>query len=193
MSSLGDRRSVRLGYWDYSRPGYYFLTICCHDRQCLFGSIRDGKMELSQFGQVVIEELQRSVEIRSELTIDAVVVMPNHLHIIAVITRSDSGTLGYKRDVLVREKRSISSFIAAFKAAVTARVNTLRQTPGVPVWQRGFHDHIVRSEESLAAIRQYLVDNPRQWELDKLHPDAQTGARDALDEIIERDALIPLL
>ncbi|MCC7478069.1 transposase [bacterium] len=193
MADFHHRRSVRLSYWDYSRPGYYFLTICCHQRQCLFGRIVDGEMQLSEYGRVAKEELLKSVEIRRELSFDSLVIMPNHIHIVVVINRRDDGTLGYRREALTRERHSVSSFIASLKSVVTARINTMRSTPGVPVWQRGFHDHIVRSEASLLAIRQYILDNPRQWELDRLHPDAPPDVREEIDRIIELDALTPLL
>ena len=64
-----------------------------------------------------------------------------------------------------------ASFAAGFKAAVTTRINTLRCTPGAPVWQRNFYEHIVRNEKELLEIQQYILDNPAKWELDKENPD----------------------
>jgi len=66
--------------------------------------------------------------------------------------------------------RSLGAFIAGWKAAVTARVNRLRKTPGEPVWQRNYYEHIIRDEGSLASIRRYIADNPRLWAEDDYHP-----------------------
>ena len=66
----------------------------------------------------------------------------------------------------------MGAFIAGFKSAVTKRINQYRDTPGAPVWQRNYYEHIIRDERALAAIRQYIVDNPLRWHLDRYNPDA---------------------
>jgi putative transposase len=66
--------------------------------------------------------------------------------------------------------RSISSLMTGFKCATTKQINILRDSPGTPVWQRNYYDRILRDEESLNKIRQYVIDNPRSWEVDQLHP-----------------------
>jgi REP element-mobilizing transposase RayT len=79
------RRSIRLPGYDYSRPGYYFITLCCSFRECLFGEIRDNKMILNDFGRIAYDEWIQSVNIRSEIELDEFVVMPNHFHAIVII------------------------------------------------------------------------------------------------------------
>jgi REP element-mobilizing transposase RayT len=142
---------------------------------------------LSSFGNTAQLELNNSISIRKELSLDQWVVMPNHIHLIVVLTSEDYGELGYKREAGQREKRSISSFVAGYKGAVTARINTLRRTPGQPVWQRSFHDHIIRSEKGLHACREYIVNNPMRWHLDKEHPDSIPSKVDELDLILHSD------
>lgn len=66
--------------------------------------------------------------------------------------------------------RSLSSLIAGFKCATTTRINTIRNSPGTPVWQRNYYEHIIRNESSLQNIRQYIQNNPTSWETDQLHP-----------------------
>jgi putative transposase len=83
------RRSIRLRNYDYSQSGIYFVTLCTYQRQCLFGQISDGKMELNELGEIVQSEWLRSPEIRREIALDEWVVMPNHLHGIVMITRPD--------------------------------------------------------------------------------------------------------
>ena len=79
------RRSIRLPNYDYSRSGIYFVTICTHQKQCLFGEIDRGKMFLNQIGNIVREEWLKSAQIRKEIELDEWVIMPNHLHGIVLI------------------------------------------------------------------------------------------------------------
>ena len=79
------RRSIRLPGYDYCQSGAYFVTICADRRQCLFGDIVDGQMVLNQYGVIVANEWQKSSIIRREIVLDSWIVMPNHLHGIAII------------------------------------------------------------------------------------------------------------
>ncbi len=79
--------SARLQSWDYSANGYYFITICTHNRDCCLGRIIRGKMVLSEFGKIVLQEWNRSFEIRQELRCDCFVIMPNHIHAVVVIDK----------------------------------------------------------------------------------------------------------
>ena len=79
------RRSVRLHEHDYSRPGWYFITLLTNNRECLFGEIAKGEMELNELGKIIHIEWSKSAEIRMEIELDAFVVMPNHLHGIIII------------------------------------------------------------------------------------------------------------
>ncbi len=83
------RHSIRLKDFDYSQVGAYFVTICTYDRQCLFGQIVDGKMQLNEFGRLVAEEWSRSGKIRHEMDMDEFIVMPNHVHGIIKIIGSE--------------------------------------------------------------------------------------------------------
>ena len=80
-----NRHSIRLKGYDYSAEGAYFVTMVCKDRLHWFGEVTDGKMQLSEAGNIVEEEWLRGAELRSEITLDAYVVMPNHFHGIVVI------------------------------------------------------------------------------------------------------------
>ena len=80
-----NRRSIRLQGYDYTQAGAYFVTICTHNRQCLFGDIADGEMRLNRLGQIVVDEWMKTAQIRAEIELDEWVVMPNHFHGIVVI------------------------------------------------------------------------------------------------------------
>jgi len=141
--------------YDYRQAGTYFVTLCTYNRECLFGEVVDGEMHLNELGQIVHEEWLRSADIRPEMVLDAFVVMPNHLHGIIIITDApnvgahDPAAGGGKnapnvvgahgcaplppgRAPLYRQPRSLESFIAGFKSAVTKRINQIRQTPACP-------------------------------------------------------------
>lgn len=170
------RRSIRLQGWDYSQEGFYCLTLCVQHRDCLLGEIVDGQVVLSELGQIVADEWERSPHIRQEIELDEWVVMPNHFHAIIRIINpveynrslmlgqqplTPTGDLGEGDRPKMRPK-SISSLMAGFKSITTARINTLRQTPGVKVWQHNYYDSIIRSERGLERIREYIRNNPKQ-------------------------------
>jgi putative transposase len=177
-------KSVRLPYYHYCEPGAYFLTLVSAARECLFGRIEDGEIVVTAAGQIVIREWLRSPLLRPQLTLDVFVLMPNHFHGIVFITELDRahGSAALRLPALPRRAgertpASISSFLAGFKATTTKQINILRGQPGQPVWQPKFYDHVIRSEQDLARIREYIVDNPSQWELDRENPDCKPANR----------------
>jgi putative transposase len=188
------RRSIRLLGYDYRSTGMYFITICTEGRATVFGEVVNGEMVLSDLGKVAWEEWQRSADVRREITLDAFVVMPNHIHGIVAINREDTTVSpvsrhGVRPTPLViravsdsnarpvprsRAGGSLGSLVAGFKATVTRRINELRDTPGERVWQRNYYEHIVRNNTDLARIREYIVTNPLHWHLDRENP-SRTG------------------
>ena len=175
--------SARLQSWDYSADGFYFITICTQNRACLFGQIVNGHMRLSGVGEIVLREWNQSFEIRSELFCDCFVIMPNHIHAVVVIDKNDDidvvETHGRaslqqqqqqpKKPMPIRRPKSLSSFVAGFKSSATKQINAFRNTPGMPVWQPRFHDHIIRNENELQRIRRYILNNPAKWQGDKFY------------------------
>jgi len=84
------RRSVRLQGWDYSSPGLYYITICTHRRECLFGEVIDAEMRLNEFGQIAHDEWLRTEEVRTYVDLDQFVIMPNHVHLLFVLNERDA-------------------------------------------------------------------------------------------------------
>ena len=101
----------------------------------------------------------------------------NQLHGIIIPTWSDGR--GGSRTAPTENRKPIGRLIGAFKTVSTKRLNAIRNTPGVSVWQRNYYEHIIRSEESLARIRQYIIDNPARWEEDYENPQAVGALREA--------------
>lgn len=168
-----NRRSIRLTEYDYSQNNAYFVTICAANRSPILGKIINGTMWPSEAGEIVTEEWLKTEKLRTYVILDQFIVMPNHFHGILLIEGQEWGTA--RRAPTVQEFRrpvaeSLPTIIGAFKSAVTRRINARRGTPGAPVWQRNFYEHVIRDEPSLNRIREYIVNNSLTWELDRENP-----------------------
>ena len=180
------RRSIRLRGYDYAGAGAYFLTICTHERSNWFGDVENGVMILNVFGQIVREEWLLSADIRAEIELGDYVIMPNHLHgIVWIVAVEDRGVRPINVGATGRSPlhahasapiptgpppKSIGAFVAGFKSAATKRINQIRQTPGVPVWQRNYYEHVIRNESDYRRIAEYIDQNPQRWATDSLNP-----------------------
>ena len=190
--SQSRRRSTRLRGYDYGQTGGYFVTICVQDQKCLFGKIIDGQMQLNDIGKIVIECWNRIPQHFFSAELDVYVVMPNHLHGIILLNtkRSTSACPSFYSQpnrhgevpspVSPNRRTKIPSptlgqVVAYFKYQSTKCINQLRDMPGTRVWQRNYYDHVLRDDIDLQRIRQYITDNPMQWQLDQLHPDNFTN------------------
>lgn len=173
------RRSTRLLGYDYSAAASYFVTLCTEGRDPLFGRVVRGAMELNELGAIVEVVWERTPEVRPTLGMDVVVVMPNHLHGIVTFREADDGGPSDARSAdrahncapLHRRPRSLGSFISGFKATPTRRINDLRGTPQIPVWQRNYYDHVIRNDADYARIHNYILTNPLRWWLDRENVD----------------------
>ena len=183
------RQSIRLRDYDYSHAGAYVVTVCAWQRECLFGEVVDGEMRLSAFGEIVQEDWQLTAVLRDNTRLDEFVIMPNHFHAIIfiddrrgtacrplgfnVVTDKDQGTAHraptaelFGRPVV----GSLPTIIRSFKSAATKHINRLRNNPGAPVWQRNYYERVIRDDQELHAIRQYIINNPIKWADDENHP-----------------------
>jgi len=173
------RRSVRLTGYDYSQPGVYFVTICSWLRGSIFGEIINGKMVLNEFGMAVEREWLNNINVRPNIELDQFVVMPNHVHCILIINRrgevaspkiNAQQTLPKGGETQPLHKPTLGQIVAYFKYMTTKQINIIRDTPGVPVWQRNYYEHIIRNEIELNKIREYIRNNPVRWAFDKDNP-----------------------
>lgn len=174
------RRSIRLRGYDYTQTGAYFVTICTYQRECLLGEVVDGSMTPSQQGRIVELCWQRISQHFPTVEVDSFTLMPNHVH--GVLWFSGRGKacrrvgaqhaapLPPNQKALAIEPSSLATIVRSFKSAATKHVNEIRGTPGFPLWQRNYYEHIIRNEEELTRIRNYIVNNPLQWELDRENP-----------------------
>ena len=139
----------------------------------MFGEIVEGEMMLNAIGKIAWEEWIRSPEIRREIGLDIFIVMPNHIHGIVYIFDDVVGATG--QSPLPRHDchphgpapKSLGAFAAGFKSSVTKRINSLKHTPGSPVWQRNYYEHIIRDEADYERIANYIANNPSNWAEDE--------------------------
>ncbi|WP_103669502.1 transposase [Pseudanabaena sp. BC1403] len=239
------RRSIRLKGYDYSSVGSYFITICTFQRECLFGTISDGEMQLNQYGKIVYTHWQNLPKYHPRLELDEFVIMPNHVHGILFLIDNNDISLDHDNSVgagladnfilenqnpfpkpaptngltdnsalnnkdlydtvgagladnfvlnagsicktrpytisipaktaptknfATENNHGIPEIIRGFKTFSARHINQIRHTSGIPVWQRNYHEHIIRDETSLQKIRQYIQTNPNLWQVDQLHP-----------------------
>jgi REP element-mobilizing transposase RayT len=155
--------------YDYSRTGCYFITICSFNQEPIFGKIEDGKTVLSNIGEIVAKYLEEIPEHFDNVFVDEYIIMPNHIHIIITIVGVQYieplqiEPLQNKYQKII--PKSIGSIVRSYKASVTrwCRENCFIKFK----WQRNYFEHIIRNDEDYIRIREYIRNNPLQWELDE--------------------------
>ena len=179
------RKSLRLNGYDYSQAGAYFVTICAQARKSLFGEVLGDEMYLIEYGRIVKGGWQELPSQYLSTQLDYFTVMPNHVHGIIFLVGAGSPRpeipsfqVGGGTPPL-QQIPNLSAIIGYFKFHSTKRINEIRHTPGAKVWQRGFYDHVIRDDESLNRIRNYIFTNPIRWHLDRENPAARN--RDDFD------------
>ena len=166
------RQSIRLSGYDYSSPGAYFITICTHRHECLFGNIVAGKMGLNDAGRTDQACWNEIPDHFPQVSLDAFVVMPNHVHGIFFIVEAPIVRAKDLSPLQTAQRprgtsKTIGSVIRGFKIGVTKWVR--KNTAIRKVWQRNYWEHIVRSEPKLNGLREYIRSNPVRWTLDRLY------------------------
>lgn len=174
------RRSLRLPNYDYSQPGAYFITICSWQRACLFGKVIDGIMHLNQIGGIARDQWLRLGLRFPHSDIYSYIIMPNHMHGIIVINSEISDTPesleGSTCTPLAQthcarkhvSPGSLGAIVRAYKASVSWYIHALGGFNRKPIWQRNYYEHIIRDEQELQTIHDYIETNPQTWEQDRL-------------------------
>jgi REP element-mobilizing transposase RayT len=170
------RRSIRLKEYDYLQVGAYFVTICTHNRECLFGDINNGEMKLNNAGRVVRNVWNNLPAGYFNIETDEFVVMPNHIHGIILIVGAqfiapDGNQNTTNQDVInqgaMNRAPTLGEIVRTSKVRCTHAINRINNTVGVPLWQRNYYEHIIRNEAELNKTREYIVNNPLNWESDE--------------------------
>jgi putative transposase len=168
-----NRRSIRLKDFDYSSDGAYFLTICVQNREYLLGEIQKENMILNDYGKIVREVWEDLPTKIVDIDLDEYVIMPNHFHSILVIDKSVESKKSHKslnvNDDKDRRKMILPKVVGKFKMLTAKAINQMRGNEG-KFWQRNYYEIVIRSEEDLHRIREYIINNPMQWDTDENNP-----------------------
>ena len=177
------RKSVRLKHYDYSQAGAYFITICTHNRECLFGEIIDGKMALNDAGQMVQAVWDEIPGNYDGVETDVFVIMPNHVHGIVVIVGAGPCACPNYGQPQHGQPRGVAPTVLSLPDVVHRfkTLSTKRYVDGVKqhnwksfdkkLWKRNYYEHIVRGETELNKIHGYIINNPLNWQTDDENPD----------------------
>ncbi|MEH1868887.1 MAG: transposase [Nostoc sp.] len=182
--------SIRLPAWSYASNAGYFVTICTDGKKCFFGEVVQGEMHLSSIGEIAQKLWYEIPNHFYNCQIDSFCVMPNHIHGILIInqiredamnprkqeedamnrvsTRGDDqrgGVTGLFNPML--SKNSLSKIVRWYKGRCSFEINQIYEGFG---WQERFHDNIIRDEFALDQVRQYIINNPINWERDCEQP-----------------------
>jgi putative transposase len=152
--------SKRLAGFDYSQPGFYFITICTQEHRLVFGAIVDDQVHLRSPGQIA-ESVWVTLPRRfAHVKLHEYVFMPNHMHAVIELTVLDP--------TQAEPRAALWEIVRVFKAAASYQI---RRSEGKPwfAWQDEYYDTVIQTEVALARIRQYIVENPLRWTQDKLY------------------------
>ena len=150
MKRLITRKQIRLKYYNYANKGYYFITICTKNRECILSKIElNGKHQhistLTSEGKIVIKYIHEIEKKYINVNVNEYIVMPNHIHMILQIQ--------------VNENITVSKIIQQFKGIITKHL-------GYSIWQKSFYEHIIRDNDEYIKIKQYIKNNVNNWEND---------------------------
>jgi putative transposase len=190
-AEIHHRRSIRLMGWDYSQPGAYFITICTHDRRCIFGRVVNGEMRLSQIGQIVQRIILEIPTHFPGVVLGEFIIMPNHIHMILWITDfvgagftpapvianagipsseiADSWRSGRPQGSPLRA--NLGQIVGAYKSLVVRDCLKIFKSNDEfmgKLWQRNYYEHIIQDDTDYERIAEYILGNPLKWEEDAL-------------------------
>ncbi len=187
-SSYGNRRSIRLRGYDYTRVGAYFITILTQLRErslCRITRDTDGHaasqgdacVTLTSVGEIAQQCWDSIPEHFPHVSLGAFQIMPDHLHGIVIIDRPPPALI--KEEIRVglhpdgrimptgRVPGSVGAIVSSYKSAVTKRVNESRRTPGAKVWHGNYYERIIRDDGEHERIARYIAENPIKWLADE--------------------------
>ena len=159
------RHSIRLRAHDYGRGSAIFITICTYNREPFLAEIVDNQIRLNALGRAAEQCWTGIPDHFSAASIDQFVVMPNHLHGILLIRPAPGDGNGERS----HQRNLLGGIIGSFKSAASKRINAVRDTPGSPVWQRNYYDHVIRDDQELDRIQHYIMRNPLAWHDDEFY------------------------
>jgi len=167
QDNLPRRKNIRLEGYDYSRAGYYFITMCVEDKHEMLAKIVGSaalgvpRLELTEIGKIIKQYIENiNTVYGGEIFLDKYIIMPNHIHMIIAINScgAECCSNGTPRAAFPT-KAKIPKVINSLKGLTTKKI-------GFSIWQKSYHDHIIRNEAEYLKIWQYIDQNPEKWAAD---------------------------
>ena len=169
MSGVDYRKPNRLKNYDYSQPGYYFVTICTFNKEFVFGRMAGESIILNKFGKIARDNWQAISNHFNDCEIDDFIIMPDHMHGI-VFVYENNASVGHRHACALqkcsRKHERLPEIIAGYKSSVSKQIHHA----GYPEfkWQRSYYDRVIRNEKELNEIRKYILNNPLKLTLNKI-------------------------
>ena len=162
--SLPQRKHPRLKEFDYASAGAYFITICTHERRCILSKIvgrglAPAEVQLTTYGAIAKEQLHLLPERFPSLSIDHYVIMPNHIHAVLFLEGRAE----------MCSRPTITDIVCAYKSLTTRACK--KEIPCCKIFQTSFYEHVIRGRKDYLKIAEYILNNPKQWELDEMYLD----------------------
>ena len=164
---LPKRKRIRLPNYDYSAPGAYFVTICTHERRCILSDIAVGAaisrppdVHLTRYGEIVDLAIRNIPSVYSHVSVDHFVIMPNHVHLILRIHGGEDGRM--------ISAPTVSTVLGQMKRWVSRQAGTM-------LWQKSYHEHVIRGEQDYRQIWEYIDTNPAKWAEDRYYSEKCSG------------------
>ncbi len=154
---MQSRKSTRLEGYDYSARGAYFVTLCVKDHQCIFsqivgvGVLDAPEVRLTQAGKIVEKQIAEMNHVYRNVQAEKYVIMPNHVHILLTFSGEEGSS---------RTPTPTNSLLARYVSTLKRMTN---KAAGKLLWQRGYHDHIIRDEDDYRVRWKYIDENPAKW------------------------------
>ena len=199
MAQRYKTKSMRLWYWNYTTPWWYFVTICTKNRINYFGEIKNDKMVLNEIGKIAKHEWIKTAELRENVELDEFIIMPNHFHAIIIINENKNDCRDVASNVSKNKieietnpnteedvARYVSTFNEKYYSDISPNPKSLssiirgfksavtKECNSQKInfkWQPKFYDRIIRNQRELDNIQRYIQQNPLKWELEKGMPE----------------------
>lgn len=163
------RRSIRKRGYDYSFPGWYFITVCTQGKECVFGAVTEWGTKLNDAGRLLAGVWKHLPQRFPQMVPDESVVMPNHFHALFQIVGAP--LVGAQKRAGTRPAPTVGQVVGAFKSVTANRyLRGVQHDQWHPMpsglWQRNYYEHIIRNERDLEITRAYIRQNPARWNTD---------------------------
>ena len=173
MTDFKKRKNLRMGEYDYSLPGLYFITICTHNKKAILSKIvgahhdAPAVVALTPYGKIVEKAIKELPE-RFKLNIEKYVIMPDHIHLLIELADYERYERAIRESPLqisskdsAKNRSLMAQCIGYLKTSVTKEIHKIE--PTLKVWQRGYYDHVIRNDADYSKHYDYIVDNPALW------------------------------